>query len=178
MHSQGDVGAPRNSTSTDRPANLADLAAVLERLDRRLARLEAALDRTEPLAGSIAPTVATVVDTLDSLVARLGDQGIDVDERLHHLLSVAERLTRQDTLRAVGTMLDSGVLDSDAVHVLGNLGRALAASGTATPERVGMFGLIRALRDPEVQRAAGFLVAMARAFGASLPVPAALPSGD
>jgi uncharacterized protein YjgD (DUF1641 family) len=41
------------------------------------------------------------------------------------------------------------------------------SAGTAQP--IGPWGMMRALSDPDVQRAMGFLMSFARAFGQSLP---------
>jgi len=76
---------------------------------------------------------------------------------------------RTDEFRA---LLDSGVLDPEALQVIGGLGTALVesqkeATRGETPKR-GMFGLLGALRDPDVQHAVGFLTSFAKRFGRQL----------
>ncbi len=64
-------------------------------------------------------------------------------------------------------MLASDIATSQTADVLGRVGRAIvAAEHEARP--VGAWGLLRALHGPKVQRAAGFLLAMARCFGEEL----------
>jgi uncharacterized protein YjgD (DUF1641 family) len=50
--------------------------------------------------------------------------------------------------------------------VVSQLAVALAAPGEAKP--VGTWGMMKALRDPDVQRALGFGLAIARRFGQQL----------
>lgn len=152
-----------------------EVVRTLELLLTRLAAIEAA---TAAMAQAPA-MVGALVDTIDHTVGRLAEQGIDVDARLRALVRAAERLTREDTLTAVGALLDSGLLGPEAVAVLGKVGAAVAVAGAAPPDRVGAFGLMRALRDPDVQRAAGFLIQIARQLGRQLaPSPAQLALTD
>ncbi len=141
--------------------------AVLAPLSRLIARIEQ-LDAVVATADKIPGLVAMVVDTLDSIVSRLRESDIDVDATVRSLLRVAERLTRRETLRVVEAVLDTGVLDPAALTTIRRIGQAVAKTGSVEPGRIGLFGLLRALRDPEVQRATGFLVDLARNFGAEL----------
>ena len=138
--------------------------AVLAPLSRLIARIEQ-LDAVVATADKIPGLVATVVDTFDSIVTRLRESDIDVDATVRSLLRVAERLTRRETLRVVEAVLDTGVLDPAALATIRRIGQAVAKTGSVEPNRTGLFGLLRALRDPEVQRATGFLVDLARNFG-------------
>lgn len=154
------------------------ILAALERIEGRLARLEAAAQRAELAAQQAPGAVAALVDTFDSAVGRLQERGVDLDERLRTTLAIAERLTSPPALSAVSTildhlddlrfLLDSGVLDKHAVRLVGELGRALAASASEAPPRVGMLGAMRALGTPDVQRAVGLALRLAGRFGASL----------
>ena len=78
---------------------------LLESIEARLQRLEA---RLAPL-DAVPDVVATGVNVFDSNVARLQDEGIDLDERLRALMPTLERLTRPETLatlQAATDMLD------------------------------------------------------------------------
>jgi hypothetical protein len=151
---------------------------LLERIDARLARLEAQVARVEGAAGELPHVVATLADTFDSTVARLGERGIDVDARLHDALGLLERLTAPETmhaaqallahLQAIADLAASGVLDREPLHVISEAGRALAQASRHEPPRVGAFGALRALGDPDVQRALGFLLEVARGVGKSM----------
>lgn len=119
--------------------------------------------------------VATVTDTFDGLVARAAADGIDVDARAHNLLAAAERLTSPQAIEALQlllarldvlhALLESGVFDKKAVSVVAAAGTALVETRDASPDPVGAWGLLGALSDPDVKRAAGFAVHFARAFG-------------
>ena len=169
---QAGAGAPDAQA-----AAMERIAQSLGRIEERLSRLESAVARAESAASHAGPAVAAAVDTFDDLVAGLQARGIDIDERLATTLGVAERLTSPAALGAVSALLDrteeiqavleSGVLDKTSVAVVAELGRALAASGRGAPERVGIFGALRMMSDPDVQRALGFTLRLAQSFGAA-----------
>lgn len=155
---------------------LRDALRLLDRLSSP--SVTRALESALALAEAAPAAVATAADTFDDVVDGLRARGVDPDERLVVLADVMDRLTRPAALSAVSSVLDrveelqyvldSGVLDRSAVHVVAELGRALATSGSATPPKVGAFGALRAMSDPDVQRALGFTLTLARSFGASL----------
>lgn len=179
----------QNGVTPSGPSGDRAVLALLERMDARLARLEAAAQRAEALERSLPGALAAATDTFDGLVERLRERGVDVDERLHVLVDVAERLTSPEALAAVSTLLDrlplvrhlleSGIVAESSVDVVGRAGAALAtARGERTPE-VGLWGAARAMSDEDVKRAIGFLLRVAQLFGRSLDeqVPK-LPSGE
>ncbi|QXD16267.1 DUF1641 domain-containing protein [Rhodocaloribacter litoris] len=111
---------------------------VLKQLLDRMDRLEALLALADQAPGM----AAMFVDIADEAAARARERGVDLDE----------------TLKRAGTLAGSATL-------------ALAeASATtpATPPRLGPFGLLRALRDADIQRALAFGLQFARAFGRAL----------
>ena len=159
------------------PAQTEDrLIATLERLERRVEHIEAAIGRLEGATAQVPVVVATLTDIVDGVIARLADNGIDVDVRLRALLRAADHLTSPRALDALTSVLQSELLAHQTTEVVGRMGRAIvAAEHAARP--VGAWGMWRALRDPEVQRAAGFLIAMARSFGEQLADVPLLTSG-
>jgi len=163
-------------------------ARLLERLtDEPTARaLEALLDRADRVEGLLQAVdelpgrVAMIVDVLDEVAARLAAEGIDLDTSLRQGLEAAlwlgERISERE-LERFGIFLRSDVLEPHALTVIGKLGGALAtchsqACEAQTPERLGALGLLKALNDPEVQRAAAFAIQVARCLGGSLAEPA------
>lgn len=80
-------------------------------------------------------------------------------------------VTVQRTLASpqVQSLLQSSVLDPEAVAAVSQLAEALVYSTRHAQEqpgeKLGFFGLIRALRDPDVARSLAFFVDVARAFG-------------
>ncbi|MFO8099781.1 MAG: DUF1641 domain-containing protein [Salinibacter sp.] len=143
------------------PDTAAALAAVLDRSEQ--------LERLAELADTAPEAIATVVDILDAEYARIAAQGADPEQVLRQTVGALGRLGdlfRTDEFEA---LLDSGVLDPEALQAVGSLGTALAESQTKAqrgeiPSR-GVFGLLGALRDPDVQRAVGFVTTFAKLFG-------------
>jgi hypothetical protein len=152
------------------------LIATIERLERRIEAMEGTIRKLDSATAQVPAIAAMVTDIADGLVERLAARGIDVDARLHALLRAMDHLTSPRALDALASMLSSEIMAHQTTEVIGRMGRAIvAAEHEAQP--VGMWGLWRALRDPEVQRAAGFLVAMARRFGEELEAVPQLPAG-
>lgn len=172
METEGINGGRATKTAPD------PVLSALERIERRLARLEDFADGANTVVKQAPPMMATVMDSVDGLVKRLADDGIDVDERMRVVLRVAERLTAPEALEAVvalldkvdvlKTLLDAGVLDEGPVKIVASAGKALAAAASETPTSAGAWGAFRALGDPDVQRAVGFALRVAKILGRDL----------
>lgn len=120
--------------------NADELATGLE----RVARLEATGD-LETLVG-LANTIGLLAAAVDDdIVMSVGGTAGSLGE-------VADTTADPDTVAGVRTLLEG-------------LGEA---AGEKPPEQVGTVELMRTLRNPDVQRGLGFLVAMIRAVGVQL----------
>ncbi|GAC1548356.1 MAG: hypothetical protein NVS2B9_15240 [Myxococcales bacterium] len=157
------LNTPSNGSGTD-----AAVLAALERIERRLARLETSIAHVDTAARGAPALIATLADTFDGVALRASERGIDVDERGRALLSLLERVSRAEAVAAVHGLLDSGLFAPGTIGVLSNLAKALPSEPSRTPQLVGPWGAYRALKEPEVQRALGFLLDVARRLGASL----------
>jgi hypothetical protein len=155
-------------------AGAAATQVSVDRLNERLDRVEALLARLEGAPGM----VAMFVDILDEWARDVTAQGIEIDrslaQGLHAALWLGQRVSETE-LERLGILLRSDVLEPHALAVVGKTGKALAechetACGRGEPELLGPLGLLKALRDPDVQRSLGFLVNVARRFGKQLPV--------
>lgn len=176
MSTRAEPSVARGSATPSARADSAD--AVLERIDQRLAHVELTLERLEALERGLPGAFAGAVDTFDGIVDRLRDRGVDVDERLHMLVELAERLTSPEALRALTSLLDrlsqvqrlfeSGIFDEASLDVVAKGGHALAAARTEPTPEVGLWRAARATSDEDVRRALGFLVRVAQLFGRSL----------
>ena len=129
--------------------------------------LTATLSATAVHSGPFCPEMA---DTAPGFIAMLGDiadeayrnamaNGIDLESLISQGTSAASKLS---------VLMDSGILDDGAVRVVGAAGKALADASQQTIEPVGMFGLLGALRDPDTQRALGFLLNVGSNLGKEL----------
>jgi len=146
------------------PETAAALGAVLDRAEH--------LERLSALAEEAPDAIATVVDMLDSEYARAAERGYDPEQILRQSFSALGRLGDLFQSDEFEALLESGVLDPEALQAVGSLGSALVESQKEarrgeTP-RKGFFGLLGALRDPDVQRAIGFVTSFAKKFGQNL----------
>lgn len=65
-------------------------------------------------------------------------------------------------------LLSSNVLAAQSIEVVGHAGSALVESYDKTqqqPQQVGIFGLLKAISDPNIQKALGFFVEFGKKFG-------------
>ena len=140
--------------------------AALERIERRLADVERVASALAPLVEAAPGGLAMLTDTVDTLAAKASDAGINLDARLHSVLRAFEVATSPRAVNGLAALVESKMLDAKALAVVSRLADALAESGDAKP--IGTWGLLRSLRDPDIQRALGFLVAIARDLGRHL----------
>ncbi|MEZ5420740.1 MAG: DUF1641 domain-containing protein [Vicinamibacterales bacterium] len=76
-----------------------------------------------------------------------------------------------EKVRALEALFNSGVLGPAPLRTIGELGQALVETASAPPQAIGPLGLWKALGQPDVQRALGFLVTFAERFGRRLAAP-------
>jgi hypothetical protein len=162
---------------------------VDERLRRALSAIEkltepAALRAVESLAElavKMPGAVAAAVDTFDHWAAARDSAGVDLDERVRSVMGVLERATSPgsiellsaliDRVEVVRHLLESGVFDGATVDVVASVAETVTACATERPRPIGAFGLLRSLRDPDVQRALGFAMTIAGAVGRTMGEP-------
>jgi hypothetical protein len=142
---------------------------LLERLsdDATMANLEQALDLADQLPG----LASMAVDVVDEQAARLRDEGIDPGHAVANGTRTALQfasLVGTREVHALKTILASEALAPEAVAVVSAAAQALVECQGRERKRVGLFGLMGALRDPDVQRALDFLLGVGRRFGAAL----------
>ncbi len=102
-------------------------------------------------------------------------------ESLPKLQEAGEKLLASDLLGdnlhklmdAGTSVLQSGMLDQHVVNRLGSLGKqAIAAYDEAASRPVqpvgGLFAMLRAMKDPDVQKVLGFGLAFAKAFAKNI----------
>ena len=168
-----DAIARAHERGLDPHARLQEGLRLLERATtpETLARWREALDALESVPG----LAAAAADVFDGLAARLAEDGVRLDERAENALRALDHLTHPDMIEVLEHALQTGSLRSllvstdvfapPAVHVVGCAARSLIETQQAPIEEVGLFGLLSALRKPEVRRAAGFAIGFAERFG-------------
>lgn len=142
----------------ERLRNALHLAELLSRPD--VVRM---LEEMLGLAGQVPGMVAMVTDIADERIQHASIEGVDLPERIGSLLTLGKRLSDPAATAAL-----EDVLSPEALRVVGALGKSLVASQQAPAERVGLMAALRRMKDPDVQRAMGFLLAFAGRFGREL----------
>lgn len=140
-------------------------AEAATRMLRRLPELEPLV----ALAATFEPTTAMLCDLVDAHVRSLQDRGIDIEARIRQVVSLVERLTDPAFQRHVETLLDATPALAAAMQGGQLLGSAVGEVSTRPAPPMGLWAMVRSLSDPQVQRAAGFAVAVARNLGGRLP---------
>lgn len=150
------------------PSNMQAIERLVARLPK-LAEGSALLDELPNL-------FAIAVDTFDEWAAGLKAEGIELEQSLrqglHAVLYLGGQVRREE-LDRIGFLLKSDVLSENSVATVGMAGSALASCHRGTcehpvPKRVGLFGLLNAIRDPNTQRAVSFGLQFAKCFGGVL----------
>jgi hypothetical protein len=141
-------------------------ARLAERVTRpeTLVQLHAALDLLESLPG----VVAMAGDAFDEFANDAAARGVPLDQIVPELRRVFEAMLQLLTSTQITQLLGSPLLLPGTIDALGTAARAMAAAAQAPETKLGLFGTLKALREPEVQRAVGFAVDFARRFGTNV----------
>jgi len=159
------------------PADEPTVAASLNAVNARLDSMAEVLDALRPLvalAGQAPGLVAMAGDSFDEIMQTASDSGIDVERGLLNGAGAALRFGATmdpEKVRAIEALFNSGVLGPAALRTVGDLAQAMVDTASAPPSSVGAMGLMKALGQPDVQRALGFLVTFAEHFGRRLREP-------
>jgi hypothetical protein len=168
----------RNDPGAALDARVRGVARLLHRLTdpQALSMLNQMLDQAEKAPAA----VAAAVDAFDDVVAAAAEQGIHVEELLRLARDFVHGLGRIATAPEVAALLESGIFGPQAIDTVSRAAQALVDARGTRPEPLGIFALLKASSDTDVQRALGFGVAFARAFGGSVataPPPRQLTHG-
>lgn len=155
-------------TQLTEPETLAALKTVVKQLPQ--------LAELAKVANEIPNIVATLGDVFDDTQQRLADEGMDVERGMVNGLRAALWLgsqVDQSDLQRLGTLIKSDVLNPNAVAVVENAASSLThvqedLCQSASTQRVGLFGLLKALRNPDVQRTLAFATRFGECFGKNL----------
>ncbi len=140
-------------------------AEVLSQLMARMDDLEHLLALSEQAPGFM----AMLVDMFDDVYRQTEEAGYDLHKVIHEGPEAFIRINEFAASESFKKLLDSGVLDPEAIDIVGKVGDALVdCSCQDDMPEVGLFGLLRAIRDPDTRRALGFLTEFGRRFGQEL----------
>lgn len=150
------------------PGNL----QAIEKLVSRLPKLEQGSALLEELPNLL----AIAMDVFDEWAADQKAAGIDLEQSvrqgLHAVLYLGGKIHKEE-LDRIGYLLKSEVLSENSVATVSMAGAALSSCHKGTCEhpvakRVGLFGLLNSIRDPNTQRALSFGLQFAKCFGGVL----------
>lgn len=165
-----------------------DLDARMQALGRLATRLSepSMLKSFETLLGllpdgiahvqALPMVMATLVDSFDAWVRSAAERGLDVEVLLGHMGTIALQLSEMLQSPQFKALMSSGVLNPETLAIIGQAGQALVETRAEPPPSLGLFGVLKALQQPEMQKALGFFVTFANRFGQSIGTkPHALP---
>jgi len=143
------------------PRTVEVLTQLMDRMDE--------LEQLIEVADQAPAFISMMVDTLDDVYRRTEESGHDLHRVIHEGPEAFIRINEFASSEAFTKLLDSGVLDPEAIEIVGKAGDALVdcRCQEETPE-VGLFGLLGAMRDPDTRRALGFLTEFGKRFGQKL----------
>lgn len=150
-------------------------------IDQRLRlALELAEKLTDPGRINQLNQLLAIADQAPQMMAMMGDMAdnlavrLNLQARLDAGLPIADKATRPETLQKLGEMFDvlleaeSGMLSPQAVRTLSKTANAMVISQQQPIQPAGLLALLRAMGDPNIQRALGFMLAFGRQFGKEL----------
>lgn len=151
-------GLMRLMETMSEPSTVRTLQGILERVDR----LEPLLEVVDQAPGLI----AMGVDIFDEAVGNAIERGVDVQGAVRAATKGFVRLGEFILSEQFSNLLSSGMLDPEAVSLLGRIGRALAdVAREDDAQAPGLIGLMRAGQQEDVRRALGFGVRFGGRFG-------------
>lgn len=106
-----------------------------------------------------------------AVLTRLLDRLDSLERKVDQLTAVVEQASRMAALLEsdeIKNLLESGIIAPEAVGVISSAADALVAGRNQSTPQVGAIGLVKALRDPDLQRALGFLTLFGKEFGKNL----------
>ncbi len=132
---------------------------------------EIATDETVGLAGAVGDNGEELQDALESLVELQRTGTLDELIELAEVLSLGTAALDDEMVRSLAATggslgeLAQTAADDDARDGIETLLEGVGEAEREAPEQVGPVGLVRAVRDPDVQYGLGYLLSLAAALG-------------
>ena len=117
------------------------------------------------LLGQAPGIMAMGVDMLDEGYRQTAGNGIDLAALSKKGITVAKRTADLVDSEEFDALLRSDLFNPKTLDVLSVVSGALTQCRMDPPQRAGIFKLLGAMRDPEIQKSLGFLLSFARNFG-------------
>lgn len=140
-----------------------DTLETLELILEKAPKLAEAVEQLE----SIPQMVSIAADSFDELFRHAEENGLNLSEFGSNFSSFAIKLLNLFEDGNFNQLLESGVLDKEAIETVGTIGESLSTIAGKT-QKMGPFALSATLFNSDFQRAAGFIVAFAETFGSKI----------
>ncbi len=109
--------------------------------------------------------VAMAADSFDGIMQTAVDNGIDPQVFLGQLFAVTTKFAEMMSTPEMKEMLEGGMFDVNTIKILSASSSALAEAQNSPTKKVGLFGMMREMRNSDMQKALGFLTNFGRLFG-------------
>ena len=149
-------------TQLTEPKNLQALSTLVSLLPQ--------LAELAKVSQQIPGMIAAIGDVFDEFQEQCATDGINLEASLTQSLQAVLRLGSQldtDKIELLSRLMQSDILNSDTITAATAAATALkSCQQEAGPtEKVGLFGLLGLLRDPDIQHAVGFASKFGKKFG-------------
>ncbi len=112
--------------------------------------------------------VAMAADSFDGVMQIAIDKGIDPQEFAKQMFGVTTKLAQMMSTQEMQELLEGGMFDVQTLKIMGAASSALVESNQLPRKKVGLFGMMREMKNSDMQRAMGFLTTFGRLFGKKL----------
>ncbi len=112
--------------------------------------------------------VAMAADSFDGVMQVAIDKGIDPQEFAKQMFGVTTKLAQMMSTQEMQELLEGGMFDVQTLKIMGAASSALVESNQLPRKKVGLFGMMREMKNSDMQRAIGFLTTFGRLFGKKL----------
>jgi uncharacterized protein YjgD (DUF1641 family) len=108
------------------------------------------------------------MDILDDAYHDAVRLGLDVETLIRQGTTITPRLAALLESEEINALIDSGMLDPKVLEMLADAGNALVATHEEPWEKVGLFGMLNVISDPDIQSLLGFGISFAKRFAKTL----------
>ena len=122
------------------------------------------LRRLEQLIDQL-PLVSLLATHADDVRKKVEAEGVELESVLDKAGTAAVSLAKAVASPEFDALLASGLLDPDTLAVLARAGQAMRQVQGAPVKKIGAFGMLKVMGDPDVQSAVGFGMGVAKHFG-------------
>ncbi len=153
------------------PKTARNLNLILDKIDLiafSVTALDGLLRRSDEIVEAVAEGISDLNKTLPGVT--IGSTA-DAVEHIKDLFQVSVKLKEVLSSPEFDALMASGILSPETVSIVGKAGTSLTESykeanaTSVSNQKIGIFGLLRMLNDPDIQRSLRLLLTFAKTFG-------------